>query len=66
MIAQQKEKGRSKSGKSESITSQQLQAAQDEYEEEATLCFSVKISEAGAVPKPPDSSSSPPCCSGFL
>ncbi|KAF7819372.1 hydroxyproline-rich glycoprotein family protein [Senna tora] len=38
MIAQQKDKGRSKSGKGENITSQQLQAAHDEYREEATLC----------------------------
>ncbi|KAF7801790.1 uncharacterized protein G2W53_040901 [Senna tora] len=48
MIAQQKEKGRSKSGKGESITSQQLQAAQDEYEEEATLCaFRIKSLKQG-------------------
>lgn len=48
MIAQQKEKGRSKSGKSESITSQQLQAAQGDYEEEATLCaFRLKSLKQG-------------------
>lgn len=37
MMAQQREKGRSKSGKSESFTAQQLQAAHEEYDEEATL-----------------------------
>ncbi|RDX83166.1 hypothetical protein CR513_35946, partial [Mucuna pruriens] len=48
MIAQQKEKGKSKSGKGESITSQQLQAAHDEYEEEATLCaFRLKSLKQG-------------------
>ncbi|KAK7267210.1 hypothetical protein RIF29_19875 [Crotalaria pallida] len=48
MIAQQKEKGRSKSGKGESFTSQQLQAAHDEYEEEATLCaFRLKSLKQG-------------------
>ena len=48
MIAQQKERGRSKSGKGESITSQQLQAAHDEYEEEATLCaFRLKSLKQG-------------------
>ncbi|KAL7232839.1 hypothetical protein ACSBR2_010781 [Camellia fascicularis] len=38
MVAQQKEKGKSKSGKMEVCTSQELQAARDEYDEEATLC----------------------------
>ncbi|KAK7336124.1 hypothetical protein VNO77_16657 [Canavalia gladiata] len=48
MIAQQKEKGRSKSGKGESFTLQQLQAAHDEYEEEATLCaFRLKSLKQG-------------------
>ncbi|CAL0321581.1 unnamed protein product [Lupinus luteus] len=48
MIAQQKEKGRSKSGKGESFTSQQLQAAHDEYEDEATLCaFRLKSLKQG-------------------
>ncbi|XP_057437566.1 uncharacterized protein At2g33490-like isoform X2 [Lotus japonicus] len=48
MIAQQKEKGRSKSGKGESITLQQLQAAHDEYKEEATLCaFRLKSLKQG-------------------
>lgn len=48
MIAQQKEKGKSKSSKGESITSQQLQAAQDEYEEEATHCaFRLKSLKQG-------------------
>ncbi|TKY63013.1 binding of cytoplasm [Spatholobus suberectus] len=48
MIGQQKEKGKSKSGKGESITLQQLQAAHDEYEEEATLCaFRLKSLKQG-------------------
>jgi len=48
MIAQQKEKGKSKSGKGESITLQQLQAAHDDYEEEATLCaFRLKSLKQG-------------------
>ncbi|KAE9590172.1 putative AH domain-containing protein [Lupinus albus] len=48
MIAQQKEKGRSKSGKGESFTYQQLQAAHDEYEDEATLCaFRLKSLKQG-------------------
>lgn len=48
MIAQQKEKGKSKGAKSESITPQQLQAAQDEYEEEATLyAFRLKSLKQG-------------------
>ncbi|KAI4350468.1 hypothetical protein L6164_004920 [Bauhinia variegata] len=48
IIAQQKEKGRSKGGKGESITSQQLQAAHDEYEEEAKLCvFRLKSLKQG-------------------
>lgn len=48
MMAQQKEKGRSKSGKGESFTLQQLQAAHDEYDEEATLCvFRLKSLKQG-------------------
>ncbi|XP_027350643.1 uncharacterized protein At2g33490-like isoform X2 [Abrus precatorius] len=48
MIAQQKEKGKSKSSKGESFTLQQLQAAHDEYEEEATLCaFRLKSLKQG-------------------
>ncbi|KAI4348357.1 hypothetical protein L6164_009090 [Bauhinia variegata] len=48
MVAQQKEKGRSKGGKGESITSQQLQAAHEEYEEEAKLCvFRLKSLKQG-------------------
>ncbi|CAI0396836.1 unnamed protein product [Linum tenue] len=39
MAAQQKEKGRSKSGKGESFTMQQLRSAHEEYNEEATLCI---------------------------
>ncbi|XP_028771343.1 uncharacterized protein At2g33490 isoform X2 [Neltuma alba] len=47
-IAQQKEKGKSKGAKGESITPQQLQAAQDEYEEEATLyAFRLKSLKQG-------------------
>ncbi|KAF8378048.1 hypothetical protein HHK36_029382 [Tetracentron sinense] len=37
MVAAQREKGRSKSGKGESFSFQQLQTARDEYDEEATL-----------------------------
>ncbi|KDP41820.1 hypothetical protein JCGZ_26838 [Jatropha curcas] len=48
MVTQQKEKGKSKSGKGESFTLQQLQAAHDEYEEEATLCvFRLKSLKQG-------------------
>lgn len=48
MIAQQKEKGKSKSGKGETVTVQHLQAAHDEYEEEATLCaFRLKSLKQG-------------------
>ncbi|MED6197276.1 hypothetical protein PIB30_055185 [Stylosanthes scabra] len=50
MITQQKEKGRSKSTKGESITPQQLQAAHDEFEEEATLCaFRLKSLKQGQL-----------------
>ncbi|KAI9168662.1 hypothetical protein LWI28_000153 [Acer negundo] len=37
MLTRQKEKGRSKSGKGETFSMQQMQAAFDEYDEEATL-----------------------------
>ncbi|XP_077212174.1 uncharacterized protein At2g33490-like isoform X2 [Tasmannia lanceolata] len=37
MMAAQREKGKSRSAKGESISSQQLQTAQEEYDEEATL-----------------------------
>lgn len=37
MIRRQKEKGRSRSGKSENVSSQKLRMAHEEYEEEATL-----------------------------
>ncbi|CAI8584768.1 unnamed protein product [Vicia faba] len=48
MVAQQKEKGKSKSGKGENITVQHLRAAHDEYEEEATLCaFRLKSLKQG-------------------
>ncbi|XP_038726231.1 uncharacterized protein At2g33490-like isoform X1 [Tripterygium wilfordii] len=48
MISQPKEKGRSKSGKGESFTRQQLQTAHDEYDEEATLCvFRLKSLKQG-------------------
>ncbi|KAB5520899.1 hypothetical protein DKX38_025218 [Salix brachista] len=48
MVAQQKDKGRSKSGKDERITLQQLQTAREEYDEEATLCvFRLKSLKQG-------------------
>ena len=48
MVAQQKDKGRSKGGKDESITLQQLQTAREEYDEEATLCvFRLKSLKQG-------------------
>lgn len=37
MMAEQREKGRSRSTKGDSFSSQQLQTAHDEYDEEATL-----------------------------
>lgn len=37
MVMRQREKGRSKSGKGETFSMQQLQTAHDEYDEEATL-----------------------------
>lgn len=39
LMAQHKEKGRSKSSKGENFTLQQLQTARDEYDAEATLCI---------------------------
>ncbi|KAA8548268.1 hypothetical protein F0562_004471 [Nyssa sinensis] len=48
MIALQQEKGRLRSGKGESFTQQQLQAASDEYNEAATLCgFRLKSLKQG-------------------
>lgn len=48
MIAQHKEKGRSKSGKGEGFSVEQLQQAHTEYEEEATLCvFRLKSLKQG-------------------
>lgn len=48
MVAQQNEKARSKSGKGETFTWQQLRAANDEYDEEATLCvFRLKSLKQG-------------------
>ncbi|KAI9084033.1 hypothetical protein K1719_034029 [Acacia pycnantha] len=48
MISQLKDKGRSKGGKGEHITSQKLQSAYDEYREEATLCaFRLKSLKQG-------------------
>ncbi|XP_074275182.1 uncharacterized protein At2g33490-like isoform X2 [Silene latifolia] len=48
MIAQQHGKGRSKSGKGEGFSSQQLKQAHTEYEEEATLCvFRLKSLKQG-------------------
>ncbi|KAM7509300.1 hypothetical protein LguiA_019753 [Lonicera macranthoides] len=48
MVAQHKEKGKSRSGKLESFTPQQLQEARDEYDEVARLCvFRVKSLKQG-------------------
>ncbi|KAK1569235.1 hypothetical protein Q3G72_034200 [Acer saccharum] len=48
MVAQQREKGRSKGGKGESLTLQKLQSAHDQYDEEATLCvFRLKSLKQG-------------------
>ena len=48
MVTQQKEKGRSKGGKSEHFSSQQLQGARDAYDEAATLCvFRLKSLKQG-------------------
>ena len=48
MVAQHKEKGRSKRGKGESFTLQQLQVARDQYDEDATLCvFRLKSLKQG-------------------
>ncbi|XP_057482149.1 uncharacterized protein At2g33490-like isoform X1 [Actinidia eriantha] len=48
MVAQQREKRKSKSAKVENFTSQELQAARDAYEEEATLCvFRLKSLKQG-------------------
>ncbi|KAB5516222.1 hypothetical protein DKX38_026870 [Salix brachista] len=48
MVAQQKDKGRSKGGKDESTTLQQLRTAREEYDEEATLCvFRLKSLKQG-------------------
>ncbi|KAL5793454.1 hypothetical protein ACOSP7_002048 [Xanthoceras sorbifolium] len=48
MVAQQREKGRSKGGKGESFTFHQLQTAHDQYDEEATLCvFRLKSLKQG-------------------
>ncbi|KAK4603189.1 hypothetical protein RGQ29_011946 [Quercus rubra] len=48
MMAQHKEKGRSKSGKGETFTVDQLQTAHDDYDEHATLCvFRLKSLKQG-------------------
>jgi hypothetical protein len=48
MVAQHKEKGRSRSGKLENFTPQQLQEAQEDYDEVARLCvFRVKSLKEG-------------------
>ncbi|PSS30309.1 BAR domain protein [Actinidia chinensis var. chinensis] len=48
MVAQHREKGKSKSAKLENFTSQELQAARDEYDQEATLCvFRLKSLKQG-------------------
>ncbi|KAK3412969.1 hypothetical protein EUGRSUZ_I01619 [Eucalyptus grandis] len=48
MMTQQREKGKSKSGKVDNLSLQQIQRAQDEFEEEATLCvFRLKSLKQG-------------------
>lgn len=48
MVAQQREKGRSKGGKAENFSSRQLQTAHDQYDEAATLCvFRLKSLKQG-------------------
>lgn len=48
MLAQQKEKGKPKSGKIETFSPQQLRAAHEAYDEEATLCvFRLKSLKQG-------------------
>ncbi|XP_074305026.1 uncharacterized protein At2g33490-like [Silene latifolia] len=48
MLEQQREKGRSKGGKGESFSMDQLKQAHTEYEEEATLmCFQAEVSKQG-------------------
>ena len=48
MVAQQREKEKSKSAKVENFTSEELQAARDAYDEEATLCvFRLKSLKQG-------------------
>lgn len=48
MLAHQREKGKSRSGKGENFTSQQLRTAYDEYDDEATLCvFRLKSLKQG-------------------
>ncbi|KAL6960380.1 hypothetical protein U1Q18_038145 [Sarracenia purpurea var. burkii] len=48
MLAQRRDKGKSKGGKMEVLTSQDIEAARDEYEEEATLCvFRLKSLKQG-------------------
>lgn len=48
MIAQHREKGRSKGGKGEIFSLEQMQQAHTEYEEEATLCvFRLKSLKQG-------------------
>ncbi|KAK4765272.1 hypothetical protein SAY86_026362 [Trapa natans] len=39
MLSQQRERGKSKSGKGDNLSLQQLQSASEQYEEEANLCF---------------------------
>jgi len=47
-MVRQKEKGRGRSGKGESVSMQQVQAAHDEYDEEATLfVFRIKSLKQG-------------------
>ncbi|GFY93691.1 hydroxyproline-rich glycoprotein family protein [Actinidia rufa] len=63
MITRRREKGlRLESSKGESFSSQQLQDALDEYDEEATL-FVFRLKSLRTVPKSSDAGSSAPCCS---
>ena len=52
------------SSEGESFSSQQLQDARDEYDDEATLfVFRLKSLKQGQVPKSSDTGGSAPCCS---
>ncbi|KAG0461388.1 hypothetical protein HPP92_021685 [Vanilla planifolia] len=63
MLTAPRAKGRSRNAKGLSITAQQLQIAQEQYEEEANLfVFSPEIIEAGSIKKPSHTGCSTPCC----